>query len=405
MPLTSKLIKEQDSRYRNGSVDGVYDSRIIDFVVSPSPCNNHGNHISPTPYSFYKDEEQKPVGNMIYKYYGNNQVTTNNISGVGVHSGAAAYLYDIADDPYNKALAKLVGQIKDSDLNLSTSVGEGRESLEMLGGIASNAAKFSRGLKKAVLSGDSPRYIRDLFRKAGATINDVKAIGGGVLYYNLGVAPLLADLGNLRDHVLSDKAEKVQFRVKARASAFQEMAESGPWLSYDQTNYAATLYRWASDSRRAELGAVISISNLHAYENWRAGIGLRPTLAWELTTLSFLVDYFFKIGEWLELYEAALCDNGISFESGYYTRSREQVSKYTCECNQIQGLGSYPFQEGATLQYHVRVDGWRRYTEKNRMLLTSFPTPKSPRITIPRASTQLLNCAALLSQTLSRGKR
>lgn len=405
MPLQSNVVTEYANCVSaDGSLIGRELSRVVTFTVTPNPCNNTGNHVDPTPYSYQKVEDIKATGFTVYKYYGGGTVRNSSAYGAGACPGTAAYFLAEASDPYNKALAKVVDQIKNSDLNISTSVGEGRETLEMLGGIAKSAFGVKRRLVDALKSGKPGARVKDLLRDGAATLNDLKAIGGGWLYFSLGVQPLLADIEALRSHVLSDKAEEVKFSVKGRASETADVTDVGPWSYYSSPTYSATKHLVCADSRRCEIGVTVSITDLHSYENWRAGIGIRPTLAWELMTLSFLADYFVKIGEYLELMEAALYNNGFSFLSGYVTTTRKRTSYYTCEFSRVQGLTTYPYTEGGLIQNFGRSDGGKILIEKSRVLLKSFPAPRHPRLTIPRASTQLLNVAALLSQTLSRGK-
>lgn len=405
MPLENNVVRVYSvCTFADGTVAWRKPSLTTTFTVTPSPCNNAGNHVDPTPYSYQKVEDIAATGYTVYRYYGNRSIQDSSAYGVEACPGTAAYFLAEASDPYNKALAKVVDQIKNSDLNISTSVGEGRETLEMLGGIAKSAFGVKRRLVDALKSGKPGARLKDLLRDGAATLNDLKAIGGGWLYFSLGVQPLLADIEALRSHVLSDRAEKVRFSVKGRASDFAEVTDVGPWGYYSPPAYKATQYLVSTDSRRCEIGVTVSITDLHSYENWRAGIGLRPTLAWELLTLSFLADYFVKIGEYLELMEAALYNNGLSFSGGYVTTTRKRTSHYTCEFSQVEGLTTYPYTEGGTIMHYGRSDGGRVSLEKSRSRLSSFPTPRSPRLTIPKASTQLLNVAALLSQALSRGK-
>lgn len=404
MPMQSNSTVEYADLLENGRVLRSYPLRSTVFTVHPSPCNNRGDHKKPVAMSYSKQITLHATGTASYAYFGNGEVRRTDLSGPNATAGTAAYFLAEASDPYNKALSKLVEQIKDSDLNLSTSVGEGRETLEMIGNVAKSAVKFKQRLVAALTSGKPGQRIRDIVKDGAASLNDLKTIGGVWLYFSLGVQPLLADIRALRAHALSEKAEKVEFKVKARASAQDEVDRTRPWNHYSPLYWSATEHLHCTDSRRCELGITVSINNLHAYENWRAGIGLRPTLAWELLTLSFLADYFVKVGEWLELMEAALCNNGITFVSGYLTETRLRESLYTTEYRLIQESVTYPYTEGADLYNYGRADGGERLLTKQRTLLSSFPLPRSPRLTIPRASTQLLNVAALLAQTLSRGK-
>ena len=127
---------------------------------------------------------------------------------------------------------------------------------------------------------------------------------------------------------------------------------------------------------------------------------MRPTLAWELTTLSFVVDYFVQIGGYLACLEAALASNGFEFIKGYESTSRRITQKLTAT-----------YSDTAPINYTTRTemawgDGFmeREITLFDRKLLSSAPLPKRPVVKLPTASTALLNCAALL-QLLFLSKR
>ena len=141
---------------------------------------------------------------------------------------------------------------------------------------------------------------------------------------------------------------------------------------------------------------------MHAFENWRAGLTLRPTLAWELTTLSFVVDYFLQIGNFLAALEASYLNNGITFLHGYETQSEWKMSRYS------HFRADDPRDRGAStgaVDHHlgvVKSKGYRQWVTKSRSRLRGLPVQALPTIKLPTASTQLLNCAALLSMLLRK---
>jgi hypothetical protein len=292
------------------------------------------------------------------------------------------YCADQSNTVLNKGLSKFYDKIRDSELSLNTTVGEGRETLQLIDAVYSRASGFVDDLKRA-----RRRATREMI--VGIR-NPLQTVGGFVLLWNLALKPLIADVEAIRNHALSEMTPNVSFPVNSRASARSEKQ-----VVYVSDN--ATVTEKRSLTQRIEFGANIVITDLHVFENWRAGLTVRPTLLWELTTLSFVIDYFINIGQYLELLEASLLNNGVAIEYGYKTVSTKDVWE-------MKSLKVMP--EFVPYQTSINDDhSWSAFevrTTKDRTLMTSFPSPVRPTVKIPSASTQLLNCAALLSQLIER---
>jgi len=291
-------------------------------------------------------------------------------------------------DARTKALSKFYEKIRSSEISLNTSVGEARESLQMMASIARSASRAVSELRKLAIDAVvNPARGKRLLKKL--TKNSLRdphlTVGGLWLGWSVGLKPLINDCENIRNHALKGLGNGAEFRVKARAS---HERESRAALSGGSEKYVV--------DERVEFGALIRISDTHMFENWRAGLTARPTLAWELTTLSFVVDYFIGIGQWLELYEASLRNNGFELVggSGYCTtvkkeRRTQEVSRSNIPTGTARTMDA---------QYAMSEDK----TVKDRSLLQYLPMPGAPIVKIPRAAEPLLNCAALLSGLIGR---
>lgn len=400
MPLTSNTSQRKERFTKIGPTGNViisadYLAEESVFNVSPNPCINPSDFVAPSPYSFVKSYEMFPNGEKKewYKaqyYEGTWKVGTFYDTSSGPQPGASWYNYELAvprDDSYNRGLAKLYDQIKDSEIGVNTSVGEGRESLEMLQSVAKSAAELLRDLR------GSKKRIRQALKELGT--NPANVVGGMWLGWSVGWKPLLSDIENLRRHVLSEKLEEVHFDVKSRASwAFEERIVDGVSNYYwpgDRGKYESLEY-----SVRHQFGVRYKISNLHTYENWRSGLVVRPTLIWELTWLSFVADYFYNIGQLLELLEASLLNNGIQFVHGYHTvgtrTSRTFAIRWTTD------RAATFDTTGHSASYNAR----REVNTKTRTTLSALPTPVMPILKLPSASGPLFNIAALLTTLISR---
>lgn len=355
-------------------------ARYHQFVVSPSPCNNGGDHVAPTAYNYAKLMRVLPYGTLTYtqRDWDGRLEVKSVVSGshatdkFGRSTPLGSYnLPAVGTDARQKSLAKFYEAIRSSEVSLNTSVGEARESLAMIASIAKSAARATRELRKL---------------KKSLQMDPLQTVGGLWLGWSVGLKPLLSDCENIRNHALRDGfSDSLMFDVKARASHLRKFSASSKGM----------LETYAVDER-VQFGAKLKITNAHQYENWRAGLTARPTLLWELTTLSFVVDYFVNIGQYLELFEASMFNNGFELVYGYETTVTKSVREKTLDKTYTR-TSPYDLE-------HASLRMVEEETTKQRKLMTSLPRPGAPVVKIPRAAEQLLNCAALLSGLITRKK-
>lgn len=211
------------------------------------------------------------------------------------------------DSDYEQlALQKAYGKIGSGDLELGESIGELRETIMMLKSPLSALRKFlvddkSRNwrLLTALAAGDKRQINRLLGRTGFATAD---AVSGTWLELRYGLRPLISLVQDVIDRVQSD-AEEICDPKKIRSARSR--------LKFSQENWL-----WEQD----DLGANIQIRSRVKVEDtyWASAsvqytqseptgfldsLGLTPRflpeVAWELTTLSFVVDWIFSIGPWL----------------------------------------------------------------------------------------------------------
>lgn len=352
-----------------------------EFVVKPSPCANNGDHRIANPYTFTVTERWEPNGTA---YNWDNWGSGYLMSRTGYLGGSfgptpSIVMDDNSTSIQNRALAKLYDQIRDSEVSLNTTIGEGRETLDMFMAVARGAQQFVTNFRQA-----KKKLKREVL---SAIRNPLQTVGGLELLWSVGLSPLINDVENLRNHVANKKELHIDIPAQSRASKTHEKSN----VTYPS---GATQVEERELSQRIEYSLVFRVDDLHTFENWRLGLTVRPTLLWELTTLSFVVDYFINIGQYLELLEASILNNGFSFVSGYVTTT----SKDSWWIRSEKPLWKNP---------NARSDGhsWScrgGVRTKTRSRLTSFPAPMRPTVKLPSAASQLLNCAALLSQLITR---
>lgn len=364
------------------------------FTVTPSPCINNGDHKLPNAYTYTKKESWLPHGIMTsvsYPYGGSSSegyLTEFYGYGYDVEQG----LTDNTNSVNNKALAKLYEAIRGSEVSLNTTIGEGRETLQMIKPIALGAIRLIRDLKR--LRKKEIALQRALLRSGknvsdavvGLGVSPLQTVGGFWLAWSVGLKPLLMDVENLRNHVATLRELNLDFHVDGRSAM---RADDNKVVQIYERKVVIT----ANVLDQVEYGLTLAVTDLHAFENWRLGLTVRPTLLWELTTLSFVVDYFVNVGQYLELLEASMLNNGISFRSGYKTSLRRTSALYEVSSYAVTGDKSY--NSASYWTKHVTAT-------KTRAVLTSFPAPVRPTVKIPTAASALLNCAALLAQLIKK---
>lgn len=342
--------------------------------VTPSPCTNGVGGKRPSAYSYHAVKTAWPQGQWVQQYeYGHDvyQVIYRGVFGTTLGNFGYARPASHEADADSRALNKLYSLVKSSEVSLNTSIGEGRETLEMMRDIVKSAGKLRKSLKKL---------------KRNLALDPLQTVGGLWLGWSVGLKPLLSDCENIRNHMANPNNDEIELRpVKSRASGFNKAVHANGSVEVSLSQYIQYGLRWR-------------LRDLHLYENWRLGLTARPTLVWELTTLSFVVDYFVNIGQYLELLEASMYNNGIEFIDGYRTITQRTVEDWKFdESTPRSGPDNV---SPSTVRF--KVDGIQIQTAKERRVLTAFPPPPLPVFKIPRASGALLNIAALLSQILQK---
>lgn len=420
----SKSICYHDAGYTSNGL-----SEYKKFTVTPSPCHNGTGRKLPGEYSYSGDHIRYPIGRMNEFYYrggsGSRQLISNGMEGCLGAYGLDSTGWD--DDPIswqiertnarNRCLNKLYDKIRQSEVNLSTTIGEGRETLTMMAAIGRSVRNPIEGLSSLIkknskrLTPHQKREYEKLMRyyrhrvdgpmvsqKTAQEMRDAAAgtlntVGSGWLGWAVGIKPLLHDVESLALHLRSSDSLDIRYHQHSRGTA-----RYSDERSFAQQTHGGTTTWNIDDSEYYQVGVTYKITDMHAFENWRLGLTVRPTLAWELTTLSFVVDYFIGIGNFMASYESALMNNGIVFESGYQSISRKKVGSSSWTRAAAPLVDGYA---NTNMIYHLHGDGWakgiRSHIHKERFRLRSFPVQAMPTLKLPKVAEQLFTVAALIN--------
>lgn len=344
-----------------------------------------GDHRKPNPFGF-SIKQYRPLSGVFVGLSdaGSAYAQRMTVSGPGVcyETSLKIDVGDAVQKVTSNCLDKVIKKIKESDLNLATTVGEGRETISLLKSISANAVSNFAHISRAATS-------RDWRRR-------VKLAGGSVLLYNLAIKPLLQDIEALRDHVLATPEMRQVRRIDERSTVkFTEKCDE----SWKDDNNNFTYHEDMDYSVRCRIALNVEITDLHQFESWRAGLLVRPSLAWELTTLSFLVDYLVGIGKMIEQYEATVMYNGFTVSDVVTTITsldKRSVSRSGRRVRNMEYSGYAMLYENYTHSIE---------TKSLERSVGSLPPIPPPLLKLPHTSTQLLNIAGLLTNLFKLSNR
>lgn len=126
----------------------------------------------------------------------------------------------------------------------------------------------------------------------------------------------------------------------------------------------------------------------------RTGVVNPVTLAWELLPWSFVVDWFYPVGDFLEQCNA---EDGLLFSKGWLVQKTSAAWSAKLKANQVFSGG-----------YDVKLSGGNhtaRVSSYKRSALTGFPIPSWPSFKDPFSSTHVANGLSLLATAFGRGPR
>jgi hypothetical protein len=221
---------------------------------------------------------------------------------------------DLKSQAEVKALLELDDKSGKLDFDLGVFFGERKETAEMFRDGAVGLLQLVRALKRGDAAtaldkilhtfrakGLKSREVRKWKRSVRHGARDAKQLfdvfSNTVLLWNLGISPLMRDLEALHQRLVTgDLLSKCQVKARKRAYRVVNKKEQvnigyggGVGVNTEVSElsgYTVTLIAVPHQTVLADLS--------------RLGLTNLPALAWELTPASFIVDYFYAFGPWLQ---------------------------------------------------------------------------------------------------------
>lgn len=322
------------------------------FVTNPGVVN--GNRRSPNPIEFSK---------AIYLYMNGRTITDEPDGGYTIVTGSLAEIPatppsgfpDNQNRLYNEALGQVYDQIR-GHVDLAVEIAQ----------MGQTAGMFRAATKLA-------NYLRSFTPKRW---------GEKWLEYQYGWRPLVQTLYDCANNVVVSTPSLMQ--VKGRAKEKTWLAGSAPY-GIDVQKYR---YFWRE---RVLIGTrwQVNPSVLLSIGNWSS---LNPSaIVWELVPYSFVVDWFFNIGDYLRNLESAMLLNSM-YVDGYWTYGYVMSGESVADFSKTSGSNLIT----------VKRWGYRYNSYKKRTVLGSIPYPRTPRFEAHLGWQRILSAAALLDTYLRR---
>lgn len=357
---------ENFSRQRAGSVTTTKVQGNVTTITSAASVASdesltnsgivHGDFVNPNAWSWNYSNRRRAYGTVRDK--SSTFTTIKDGDDLGITSRDPLSMTSIGF-PYNEALSRIYDDIRGS-VDLAVDLAEMHQTTKMITGFTGDFKKFFRSFR-------------------GGPKAFIKALANAELQYVYGISPMISTAYELAERQLRFAASPLT--IVKRAS----VTDNG---LYVERTFPRARHLWKV-SRRTEVSLSYSTGgqSLALISQY---MSLNPlSIMWELTTASFLVDWFIDIGGYLRNAETSLM-SGLQFHSGYRTDS------YLAE-TYTETVDSQT-QFGTTSTFNTKSSFVKKGCRRSK--LTSLPRPELPRLEVDLGSRRLLSLAALLAQFL-----
>jgi len=255
--------------------------------------------------------------------YSGSRGLTDAMSKLGM---TATYYPSISLNLLNEARTKALNAASDGKLNLGETLGDIRQSGHMIANRLGMLAKALNAARKGDIKGVAAalgvqKIVPRNRKQHSYVLSDASRLW---LEYQFGWLPIMSDIFNLVEGVNEAFNRGPYITVEGLAVAD---SHPGIFMAYTvdgtlQQGVQVGLTYKISDATRAGLNQIGLLNPMQ--------------LAWELRPLSFVVDWFISVSDYLEALQAPM---GLSFQCGYETTFTR--GDYTVETKTFFGNSSY----------------------------------------------------------------
>lgn len=256
-------------------------------------------------YGPYKDNNvhcSHPSG-YSYHVYGSLWWNIPSLSGsIGVFEPVTFLSSGISDAYYGRVIEdidavlipRLYKKVKNQDVNLAQALAEYKQTASLFVDQLTRIAKALFALKKGHLQ----KAARALFPP------NSKALASDVLMYQYGVKPLLDDIDGAAKHLAMPEPKEYDIIVKKRVEIPRHDLSASGRLVRGALSWYESVVSFGYVEVRYKVRIRINVSDGLERELSRLGFGNLPSLAWELTPWSHVVDWVLPYGNYLNTLDA-----------------------------------------------------------------------------------------------------
>ncbi len=351
------------------SISGTPSERNVSNVLS-----SHGDFKTPTRHR-YSILETDPLTGTIFGNYGTFfQNRTVGPVRAGLYPGANAVFFNQRNNVYNTCLERFYEQFR-GNLDLSIDLLEYKQTKSM---VKESIPKLIR-LTKTLLSRKEMVKLGNLDWRNGFTVP-----ADLWLEYTYGLKPLMQDIHDAYSLMQNKTNENLVNLFKASAKAKYE-------TQYDFTTNSSEPKQISAFTGISSCRMSGGLRSLNAETNLSVWTSLNPvSIAWETTTLSFVLDWVYDVGGYLRNYETAIV------ASRYFTNGVTQRLDYGLFTHSMKGLS--PNGEN----FYNLTGGKTKVIDYDRTPVVQPPIPAIPEIKYSLGANRMISLAALLSQLLKK---
>lgn len=281
---------------------------------------------------------------------------------------------------------KLLNAILDQDVNLANAIGERTQTIDLFVKTARRLAHAVMALRKGrwvqaarhLGYTPSPKEAKKLGVFSKGNQHGGKPLANAWLELQYGWKPLLQDVYGAATAIAKLSAEGNLFET-ARVTVKQKSQSSGEFSFVSRGGGSIKVPGSYTEQRDQVRKYYVRYSVSNGMNSSLAALGLTnpAALAWELTPLSFVVDWFVPIGSWLSTFGATA---GKTFVRGWTSNQDRTIYKVSAAGGQLS---------------YVRIT-------YNRGVLSGFPSGVLPSFKNPLSGVHIANACALLSSAFGR---
>lgn len=388
---------------------------------SQLPVNNYQKWVylltDPRGVMFTTRHMWNPAPTGTHKYFDQTVMPLGSVSAL-VDPGSDAYQAGtIADDPYPMAVARLQSQLREGNAQTGIFLAEAGKTAAHLAHSATRVFNALRALKKCrfgeftsalgitATQKRTANYYTNLrvhhgeknkgfkydsksrFSREQQESRFTDFAAKTWLEYTYGWKPLLKDV---HDHAvaLEKTANEHGLLMRTAVATAKTEREKSRVVFVDANRIKATCKTWSTRRLRVVVDyklptGVVSVANTF-------GLTDPLSVAWEVVPFSFIVDWFYPIGKFLEGISSY---NNLVFHRGYTSGSHKYFAKSTTEAGPTN-----PNWAGDSVLSIEVASFWNQLDSFSfgRTKLTSFPATPFPQFKDPRSIAHGISAVALL---------